>query len=96
MDVAQLRAVDAAALGLEIGHLAGDQFLASGRRRDFTEDFAEIVTLRALDVRRDFEGNRQERVAGQDGDAVAEDLVAGGAAATEIVVVHAGEIVMDE
>ena len=96
MDVAQLRAVDAAAFGFKIGHLAGDQFLAARGGGDFTEDFAKIITLRALDLGGNLERNGQQRVTGQDGNAVAKNLVAGRAAAAEVVVVHAGEIVMDE
>ena len=36
------------------------------------------------------------RIAGEDGHRFAEDLVVGGPAATKIVVVHGGEIVVDE
>ena len=43
-----------------------------------------------------FEGDGEEGVTGEDGDGFAEDFVRGGLAAAEIVVVHAGEIVMDE
>lgn len=47
-------------------------------------------------MREDGEGLGEEGVASEDGDGVAEDLVGGGAAATEIVVIHAGEVVVDE
>jgi hypothetical protein len=42
------------------------------------------------------EREREQRVAGEDGDGLAVDDVAGGLAAAEVVVVHAGEVVMDE
>jgi hypothetical protein len=96
MNVPQLRAVDAAALGLKIGHLTRDQFLASRRSGDFTKDFAEIIALGVLNVRRNFERDCQQGVTGKNGNAISENFVAGRAAATEIVVVHAREIVMNE
>ena len=96
MDVTQLRAIDPVAFGFEVGHLTGDQFLASGGDGDFAKDFAQIVARPCLRFGRDFEGDREQRVAGKDGDAVSENFVAGRAAAAEIVVVHAREIVVDE
>ena len=42
------------------------------------------------------EGKGLEGIAGEDGDRVAEDLVAGGLTAAEIVVVEGREVVMDE
>ena len=42
------------------------------------------------------EGEGLEGVAGEDGDGFAEDDVAGGLAATEVVVVERGEVVVDE
>ncbi len=42
------------------------------------------------------EGEGLEGVAGEDGDGFAEDYVAGGLAAAEVVVVEGGEVVVDE
>ena len=42
------------------------------------------------------EGEGLEGVAGEDGDGFAEDLVAGGLAAAEVVVVEGGQVVVDE
>ena len=42
------------------------------------------------------EGEGLEGVAGEDGDGFAEDFVAGGLAAAEVVVVECGEVVVDE
>jgi len=42
------------------------------------------------------EGEREQRVPGEDRDGLAVDDVAGGLAAAEVVVVHAGEVVVDE
>ena len=70
--------------------------LAARRDGDFANDFAQIVTRPALRLRRNFKRDRQQRVAREHRDAVAEDLVAGRAAAPEIVVIHAREIVVDQ
>ena len=43
-----------------------------------------------------FKSLGQERIASEDGDAFPVDLVTGGAAATKVVIVHRGEVVMDE
>ena len=43
-----------------------------------------------------FKRDREQRVAREDGDAVTEDFVASGAAAAEIVIVHARQIVVHE
>jgi len=42
------------------------------------------------------EREREQRVAGEDRHILSEDLVVGGLAAAEVVVVHAGQIVVDE
>ena len=50
----------------------------------------------AFGLRGDFKRLRQQRVAREHGDAVAENLVVGWLAAAEIVVVHRRQIVVDE
>ena len=44
----------------------------------------------------DFEGDGEQCVASEDGDPFAEDLVVCWATTAQIVIVHAGEIVVDE
>ncbi len=44
----------------------------------------------------DFGGEALEEVADEDGDRVAVDLVRGGTAASQVVVIHGGKVVMDE
>jgi len=44
----------------------------------------------------EFKGEGVEAVAGEDGEAFAVDFVVGGATAPEVVVVHGGEVIMDE
>ena len=48
------------------------------------------------ELRDGLEGEGLEGVAGEDGDGFAEDYVAGGLAAAEVVVVEGGEVVVDE
>ena len=64
------------AFAFEIGDLAGDQFLAPGGDGNFADDFAQVVARPAFALRRDFEGDRQQRVAREHRDAFAENLVA--------------------
>ena len=96
VDETQLRPIDAPALCFKIGHLPRDQFPASRRDGDFAKDLAEVISLGALHVRRNFERDRQQRVTGQNGDPISENFVGGRAATAKIVVVHTGEIVMHE
>jgi hypothetical protein len=51
---------------------------------------------RAVEARDGLEGEGLEGVAGEDGGGLAEDDVAGGQAAAEVVVVEGGEVVVDE
>jgi hypothetical protein len=44
----------------------------------------------------DFESEGEEGVAGEDGDAFTVNDVGGGAAASEVIIVHAGEVIVDE
>ena len=55
-----------------------------------------MVAGRGGEVGDDLEGEVLEGVAGEDGDGFAEDYVAGGLAAAEVVVVEGGEVVVDE
>jgi hypothetical protein len=47
-------------------------------------------------AREEAEGERQQRVAGEDRERLAVDLVAGRPAAAQVVVVHRGQVVVDE
>src|SRR5205085_1641084 len=96
VDVTKLRAVEAAAFGFEIGDLASNQFLASGRGRDLTENFWQRIAPRQSDRRGNLKRDREQRVAGENGDAFAKNFVTRRAAAAEIVVIHAREIVVYE
>ena len=57
---------------------------------------AHGVARRGRGLRENFERDGEQRVAREDGDAFAEDLVRGRPAAAEVVVVHAREVVVDE
>ncbi len=96
MDVAQSHHVDLAPFSFEISHLAGDEFLASGRDGDFAQQDRDVVARRKFCARNDFKRDRQQSVAGKHGDAVAENFVTSRAPATKIVVVHARKIVVHE
>ena len=52
--------------------------------------------LQPFDAHQGLHGQREQRVARENGHGFAEDLVAGGFAAAEIVVVESGQIVVDQ
>src|SRR5438270_3744658 len=96
VDRANLGATDPASFRFQVRDLARDQLPASGGFADFAKNIAHVVARDRPRFGRDFKSNRQQRVARQDRDAVAENFVASRAAAAEIVVIHAGEIVVNE
>lgn len=84
-------------LGFDVDHLAGDESLGADGSCELPEG--------ADDARRGgtdggpgdvLEGKCEERVAGEDSDVLPEDLVVGRFTAAEVVVVHAGEVIVDE
>ena len=84
-------------LGLDVDHLAGDESLGADGSREFAEGADDArrggTDGGAGDV---LEGECEERVAGEDSDVLPEDLVVGRLTAAEVVVVHAGEVVVDK
>ena len=58
--------------------------------------FRHGIAAESFHAGRNFERDGEQRVARQDGNAVTENFVAGRAAAPEIVVVHARQIVVNE
>src|SRR5207248_7103181 len=79
-----------------IGDLTGDQFATARSRRNLANDLCRRVTPGRLCARGDFECNGEKTIAGEDSDAFPKDFVAGGAATTKIVIIHARQIVMHE
>jgi hypothetical protein len=84
------------ALALQIGHLAGDELAGAGGLGQFADDFTMRISRPAPAAGGDGESLCQQGVAGQDGDAFAENFVIGRFAAAQIVVVHRRQIVVDE
>jgi hypothetical protein len=70
--------------------MASDHALRTQRLRDFPDD------VDPAGFREAFEGEDTQRVAAQNRDRLAEGLVRGGFPPSEIVVVHAGKIIVDE
>jgi len=96
MDVFEFGAVDLLPLAFQIGDLSTDQPLAAGSRGQFGDEGMGLVTRGRLGFGEDLEGHGEQGVAGENGDAFAIDLVRGGPAPAQVVVVHAREIVVDE
>ena len=83
---------------LEVGDLPAHHAPAARGVGDVREHVGEPLSVapRAALFGDEPEGQRQERVPGQDGDGFAEHLVVGGNAAAEVVVVHRGQVVVDQ
>ena len=88
------------ALRLEVHHLAADE---AGRAAGLAEDRRgrePPAQPRRVQpgghLGQQVEGPRQQRVAGQDRDRLAEDLVRGRLAAAQVVVVHGRQVVVDQ
>ena len=96
VDVAQFGRGKFFAFAFQIRHLPGDELQRAGRLGDFQNQIAVRIARPALGLRGDFKRLRQQRVAREHGDAFAEDLVVGRLATAEIVVVHRGQIIVDE
>ena len=81
---------------LEVDGLAADHAVHTGRRADFLHDAQKSRRVRVLLARDDLEGERQQRIAGEHGHAVAVDLVVRQLAAAVVVVVHRRQVVVDQ
>ena len=84
-------------LGLDIEHLAADHAAeAGGAGEAEAECDADVGVAVGRGIGEDVEGEGQQAVAGENCGGLVERLVRGRAAAAEIVVVHGGEVVVDE
>ncbi len=96
VDVAELGDREVLALAFEVGDLAGDELERSGGLRDLEHQVAMGVARPSFGPGRHLEGLGEQRVAREHRDALAEDHVVRRLAATEIVVVHRRQVVVDE
>jgi hypothetical protein len=96
VDVAEISEREFLALAFKVGDLTGDERLAARGVREFLDNGGMRVARGGFYGRGHLEGDGEEGVASEDGDAFTVDLVRGGLAAAKVVVVHAGQVVMDE
>ena len=96
VDVLQSRAAEFLAFALEVGDLAADEPLAAAGAGEFADERGGGVARRRRGLCEDGKRDGEQRVAGEDGHAFTEDLVRSGPTAAKVVVVHAGEVVVDE
>ena len=89
MDESQLPRVRFFPLALDVGDLAGDQPAAPRADGKFLEQRVHAIARPGVGEGQNLECLGEQRVARQHCDAFAEHLVAGGASAAEIIVVHA-------
>ncbi len=96
MDKLERRFGDRLALAFEVKDLACDQPAAPRGARQLPDQGGHPVPRRCLRLGENFKSDGQERVAREDSDAFAKNFVTCGAPAAQVVVVHAGEVVMNE
>jgi len=87
---------DALFFGVEVEHLTGNQSEAAGGMGQFGDVIGRGVTAIGLGAGDRGKGLGEEPVPGQDGHRFAVDLVTSGASAAKIIVVHAGQVVVDQ
>jgi hypothetical protein len=80
----------------QIGNLAGDEFPASSRERQPRHKILELVANCLTNRGENLKCHSEQSVSCQHRNAFAEDLVRGRAAAAEVIVIHAGQIVVDQ
>ena len=85
-----------ALLVFEVLYLSRDETQAAGGHGEVAYQCAYGIAFGRVAFRDHGECLGQQRVAGQHGDAFAKDFMVRGFAATQIVVVHAGQVVVDE
>jgi len=87
---------DAFLFRIEIQDLARDEAEAAGGVGKLSDEVGPGVAAIGLGAGDRGKGLGQEAVSGENGDGFAEYLVVGGSATAEIVVIHTGQVVMDE
>ena len=83
-------------LGLKVRHLARDETQAPGRFGRLGKKLAERIPLCGLHGGKKTEGPCQESITGKYRHSLSKNLVRGGLPPAQIIVIHAGEIIMDQ
>jgi len=87
---------DAFFFRVQVEDLAGDEAEAAGGVGEFFHEIGGGVAAVGFGPGHGGEGLGQKSIAGKHGHGFAENAVVGGAPAAEVVVIHAGKVVMDE
>src|SRR4051794_24762121 len=94
MNVLQLVERERLVLRRHVEDLPTDHSRGAGGAGEFENQLRRDARVGV--ARQKLERHRDHRVAGEDGDRFAEDFVVGGTAAAKVVVVHGGQVVVDE
>ena len=81
---------------VRVQHLPGHHAVSAAGVREDQNGLAPLPGLHVPGPGDEAEGLRLQGVPGQDGHRLTVDLVAGGTAPAEVVVIHAGQVVVDE
>lgn len=92
----ELRFAEVLALSFEIEDLSTNEFFRATTDRELKHDVLERIALSLWGLGEDGEGLGKEGVAGENSHAFAINLMRGRAPAAEVIVIHAGEIIVNE
>lgn len=96
MNVFQLFEVDLFPLALQVDDLSGNEFLAAGGAGDLPDKIRLGKAFGGRGIGSEFECQGEEGVTGENCQSFAKDFVGGGLAAAQIVIVHTGQVIMDQ
>ena len=87
---------DAFLLRIQIENLTGDEAEAAGGMGEFGDEVSPGVAAIELGAGHGGERLSEEAVPGQHGDGFTKHLVVGGTSPAKIIIIHAGQVVVDE
>src|SRR5438445_1310644 len=96
MDVFQGLRICLRVLSLQINHLPANHSVDRACPSSYLFDYFHASFSRAGETGRNFISLGLQSISGQDGDCLPKDLVAGGAAAPQVIIVEGGEIIVNE
>ena len=97
MDVLKGVEADVFPFTFQINHLAPHQTRRTRHRGQFPNDLEQTLRRHTRTAQgHHLKGSGQQGIPGEDRHGLAVHLVVGGSAATQVIVIHGGEVVMDQ
>ncbi len=96
MDVFELARGNLFSFAFEVGDLAGDQLKGAGGPGQLEHQVPGVIARRGLGLDNNLKSLRQQSVARQNRDALAEHLVIGELAPAIVVIIHGRQVIVDQ